>query len=132
LRAAIREANKSNSPNFRVGAAAYRKGRIIAVGHNEFVKTAQGTLNRSRKIHAEFALSKTDLSGATILVVRLSGGGQVKMARPCVHCESILGNVKQVLYTDGHSRVVTMSGLVLGYVTISMQLESFIPVIRID
>lgn len=127
IKAAIAAANRSDSPNFKLGAAAYRNGRIIATGTNEYIKTSPNTTNRSRKIHAEFALSKTNLWGSTVLVVRLTGGGKMKLAKPCEHCEKYLVDCRQVLWSDNESRIVTSRGLILGTVVIEPQLSQFIP-----
>lgn len=127
LKAAIAQANKSDSPNFKVGAAAYRRGRIVAVGHNEYTKTSPHTTNRSRKIHAEFALSKLDLAGATVMVVRVTQGGKLRMARPCADCQKHLFAAKEIYYTDSASRVMTMDGRELGYATLELQLANFYP-----
>ena len=104
VKAALSAAQDSLDPEFRVGAAAYRSGKLIAVGCNS-KKTDPQANNFSKRIHAEHALylnAWRDLANSTVLVLRLSRKNTLSMARPCDSCLPLLrgANVKRILYSN--------------------------------
>ncbi len=105
LKCAIREANKSTANYaYRMGAAAFRNGKVFAAAHNQN-KTDPGTENRTRKLHAEFCLACHNLEDATVLVVRLNKRGELRLARPCATCTQELVGTRKVLYTDSNYNI---------------------------
>lgn len=132
VKSALKEANKSDSPNFKIGCAAYRQGRVLYSAKNEFVKTSPCTTNRSRKLHAEKNLSRNNLWGCTVLVLRLTAAGKIRMAKPCEHCEKDLRDARQILYTDSDSQIVEFkTNKVLGKIIVELQLSQYIPYIQV-
>lgn len=100
-RAARRAALCSTAPNYRVGAAAYRSGKVIGVGTNIFHKTHTQSRSRFRRLHAEEALARrVDLRGAIVLVVRILKSGELAISKPCPICEEALTGAKRVYYID--------------------------------
>lgn len=123
LRAALRAANASQS-NWKVGCAAYRNGRIIGTGTNS-TRTSPATTNRSRKTHAEFDLTTTEVSDATVLVLRISGGG-LACARPCNDCYPLLKDARWIYYSDTGGVIREYySGRVIGTVKLEAKLGEF-------
>lgn len=106
LTLAIKEANKSNSHAFKIGAVAFRGRRNVAKAHNDIIKTSPGTTNRSRAIHAEYALAHSDIAGTDVLIVRITPAGKLAMARPCLDCYPLLAPARRIFYSDrfGHIR----------------------------
>lgn len=74
----------------RHGAVIVRGGRVLAVGWNRSRCHDQWVLDRPRNVctvHAEVVAGKQcDLRGATVIVIRLTGTGQLGKSRPCEAC----------------------------------------------
>lgn len=85
----------------RVGAAAVRGGRIIAIGYNRAGSSKQARDAWSR--HAEVtACLRADLRGATMYVYREHGlTGEPLLARPCKSCWAVMraAGVRRVVFT---------------------------------
>jgi len=104
IKAALFAAQETEELEFRVGAAAFRSGKMIATGFN-CSKTDPKATNFTRRIHAELALflnADRSLDGTTVLVLRLNRRGTLSLARPCDSCLPLLraANVKRILYSD--------------------------------
>jgi deoxycytidylate deaminase len=115
VKAALDVAQISEGSRYKVGASAYRNGRIIGIGCNDPHKTSTQALNRTRKTHAELAMfnnSGRDIKDSTVFVVRLTKNSTaISMARPCKACMSLLikSGVKRILYTDWYNQIVDES-----------------------
>jgi len=63
-------------------------------------------------IHAELdcllKMDKEDLSGYSMLVIRVDNNGKLNMSKPCKGCQSLLQqfNVKEVWYSDSKGQIV--------------------------
>lgn len=119
VKLAVKEAKKSTyfQP---VGAVIIRKKTILSSGHNYAHKSAKKLHPKFQKwkysIHAEvdcILKARTDLSGATIYVIRLGKNGQFLLSRPCSHCLSYLKHVgiKKVYYSTNKYPYMVMENI---------------------
>jgi len=103
---AIDCANKSDCPNFRVGAVLMKGRRCVASGRNWFKKSHPKSKTKWNGIHAEFnclhGLDPSKAKGCVIFVVRVTKGGMLSMARPCDDCMDLLRfyEIRAFYYTD--------------------------------
>lgn len=92
-------------------AIADKKGQIISIGKNSFVKThpKQRSYNLYRNpnkifLHAEIdALLKYKTDNAYMMIVaRVTKSGLIKNAKPCFGCFTAImeSNIKKVFYTN--------------------------------
>lgn len=94
IRIAYREAAKSRHHQHKLGAVLVKGGKPIAVAHN------------FSHVHAEHACLnqawRSDVDGATMVVVRVRKNGTIGMARPCALCMKrlIQAGIKKVLFTN--------------------------------
>jgi len=83
----------STAGEFRVGAAIVRGRRVVSIGWNQR-KTHPKSLSRYKAHHAEFhsivGMHKFDLVGSDIYVARVTPGGNIGMAKPCIYCQAFL------------------------------------------
>lgn len=109
-------AENSDVYKYKHGACVVKKGKILAVGYNQYKshplqkmynKTAKTskTANDPYYVHAEVkALSKLkdmDLSDCEIYVYRLNCQGQNSISRPCNACMAAIveSGIKKIIYT---------------------------------
>jgi len=113
---AKKEAEKSVY-RFRLGAVIYRKKEIISVGHNNPFGNCPRVLDKYKRfptsIHAEVAAiinARTDLTGATLVVVRLNRHGELMHSLPCVHCFSyiVYVGIKKIVYVTEMGEISQM------------------------
>ena len=116
VKKAIREAEKSSMPIFRIGAVIFDGKRVISSGHNRkgmCAKIHPKYQNSRDSVHAEQnAIIKVKnwnkLSGMSIIVVRLNKSGKMSMGYPCEMCINMIHHVgiKEVYYStyDGEIR----------------------------
>lgn len=94
-----------STEKFRVGAAIFDGPRLISLGWNNR-RTHPAVNSIFRWHHAETAcllgVSRYDLTGTTIYVVRLGKRGNLKMSKPCSVCTPMLiaAGIKRVFYTN--------------------------------
>jgi deoxycytidylate deaminase len=94
LRLALREASKARHPQHRHGALLLRGGNVIARAHN------------FSHLHAEEAVIgrawRSKIKGTTLVVIRVTRGGQLSMSKPCERCLSLIAaaGVRKVIYTN--------------------------------
>jgi len=103
LRAAVHAASLSDSEYFPTGAVVFKGRRVLGTGRNFTTKTHPKSRTRRQAIHAELDLERrSDLSGRSVLVVRLLSSGGLGLAKPCLHCERLLreAKVEEVYYSD--------------------------------
>lgn len=108
---AVKEAEKSLHPRYRVGAVIYRRKAVLGRACNKLYTRARNLHPRYTRrptsdgsIHAEVGAilgAKTNLRGAEALVVRINRIGELRLARPCSHCQLYLENVgiKRVVFS---------------------------------
>lgn len=108
FRAAISAALLSNE-RYRVGAAIFLGNRLLQIGWNS-KKTSPRVDSVFNWHHAETAAligsTKSDLTRATIYVVRVRKSGTLAMARPCKVCRGLLrsSGIKKVVYSDRNGK----------------------------
>jgi deoxycytidylate deaminase len=92
LKKALAEAEKSNAPNFRMAAIAYKGKRELSKGRNFYKKTDPASTNPFKTIHAEHhcLCNCPDLKNATILVIRINKRGKLGTSKPCISCMKLL------------------------------------------
>lgn len=117
LNKAIQSAQKSRMYPYKVGCVIFKGKRILACGHNQKRTYTPRPLIRYKKfpdsLHAELHAimqvhDKTLLNGASILVVRVTMGERISLAKPCVHCmKSILHfGIKEIYYSTSTGEIV--------------------------
>lgn len=101
---AVKAAHLSGLRKYYVGAALFRKNRLVSIGWN--VRKTHPLCPTQHSQHAEFnvmvGLSKIDIDGATLYVARVGRNGKVCIAKPCRDCEhflSLLG-LDRIYYTN--------------------------------
>lgn len=92
---AMKEAEASEY-KMRMGAVIFKGRKVASVGRN-FANKCNHIPNLYKRwptsIHAEMdALinTKSDISGYSILVIRINSSNQLMLAKPCMHCEAYL------------------------------------------
>ena len=107
---AVREAKKSVHKH-RLGCVIFDKKRLLSSNYNQPFNYSRKLHPRFRywptSIHAEVATilsAKTDLKGASLLVVRLNKADQLRMAKPCDYCMRYIEfvGIKRVWYSINH------------------------------
>lgn len=107
LSVALKATKKSSCRNHKVVAIAFKGNSIRGIGINDTSRTSKRSKTVNGWIHAEFALVENlrDLTGIDVLVIRETPT-KIGMARPCVHCLSVLrrANVRNIYFTttDGN------------------------------
>lgn len=110
VKIAVDEANKSTF-SFKVGAVVFNKSQFISSGHNYSERSIKHHLSKFRKtefsLHAEVSAilkAKTDLKGASILVVRINRKNKFRLSKPCIHCYNYLKyvGIKKCYYSIDH------------------------------
>lgn len=110
---------------FKVGAVLTKNGNVIGRGCNHTHKTSPNSVSRHYGQHAEYrALRKSaklgekknsydlaKLRGASLFVARITPGGRVALAKPCIHCQSFLKHLglKRIYYTNESGGISDMT-----------------------
>lgn len=111
LKKAIEEAEKSDM-SYKMAAVIFKGNRLISYGHNSrgmCSKIHPKYRNIRDTTHAEQnAIVKSKkwnkLSGTSMLVIRITKGGNLSMALPCSMCMTMIGHVKiKNVYYSNHS-----------------------------
>lgn len=104
---AVKEARKSEYKH-RMGAVVFNKNQFISTGHNYACRSINSHLPIFRhwptSLHAEVIAiinARTDLKGASLLVVRINNKDELKLALPCSNCMAYLQyvGIKKVYYS---------------------------------
>ena len=107
LKYAVEEANRSLHKQ-KVGCIIFDKNRIVSRGYNHPQRAVKHLLPKFQRwegsVHAEVAAiigARTDLKGRDMLVVRVNGKNQLRLAKPCVHCLLYLDyvGIRRVYYS---------------------------------
>ncbi len=126
LKLAIKQAQKvrlveKTNNRYRLGAVIFDKNQIISVGNNDYTKThtrsnsvAKGNDGGmlTRAIHAEFSAlinnNPEDLIGSDILVVRIDPFSQLRMAKPCTSCYSLIkeARIRNLYWSDNFGQII--------------------------
>lgn len=114
VKKAIENAEDSRHPKFFLGAVVFKGSRVFGDGRNDirsFSAIPDRYVEYSHSLHAELAAilnCKSDISGASILVIREDKNGELKNARPCEWCTETLKHfdVKDVYYTNDEGEIV--------------------------
>lgn len=112
LNKAIECAKKSKMKPHRIGCVCFRGKRILSLGFNQ-IRSSEGIPIRYKRhaesLHAEqHAImrikNKELLHGASILVIRVTYGGRLSMARPCNNCLNTILHFKfKEMYFSGEN-----------------------------
>ena len=116
LNSAIEAARKSIMYPYKVGCVCFKGKRILSTGFNQ-KRTSKGIPNKYKKyvetLHAEHhAIMKVKdkelLTGASILIIRITHGGRLSMARPCENCMAsiIHFNFKNIYYSNENGEII--------------------------
>lgn len=108
--------NFNGQPYFVAAAALDKKGRIIAIGQNSYVKShplmRRYGLNKDQIfLHAEVsALVKTRRKAHTLVVARVNKKGNFAMAKPCKVCQLAINSAKleHVYYTNKEGNLIEL------------------------
>lgn len=105
LRLALQQAEKANHPKWKVGAVVVRGGSVVGQGFNRYRNSPANVHHQDVSYHAEdVALRRAgdNASGSTIYVARLTMGGDLGLAKPCLRCQELLDryNVHTVVWTS--------------------------------
>ncbi len=112
-------ANQSQLPDFRHGAILVRGSRVINASCNKENHCAFGARFRKRNegvasLHAELGailnIPRKLTFGATVYVVRIGKGGELRLSKPCSMCLAAMVHcgVKIVYYSTSENSVVRM------------------------
>ena len=102
---ARKSSKKSLHKQHKIGAVLVKKNRILSIGFNKPLKTHPLSTASYQTVHAELDAilnaNKKDVEGATIYVYREDFYGNIKIAKPCEHCERLLKlfKIKEVCFT---------------------------------
>jgi deoxycytidylate deaminase len=105
---AKKEALKSDHI-YKVGAVIWKRKSVLSVGKNCSSRSVRSVTKQFLKfpeaVHAEVSAivkARRDLSGASILVVRVTRSGELSMSRPCDRCLSYILHVgiKDVYFSN--------------------------------
>lgn len=105
IKTAADAAKFATHSRYQVGAAIFVGNKLISIGWNED-KTDPKQRSIFRWRHAETAAlvgtRKSDLTKATMYVVRVTKTGMLRIARPCPDCQRILraAGIRRVVYTN--------------------------------
>jgi deoxycytidylate deaminase len=100
-----RRLSKKSAYHHKIGAVVVKRRRAIGFGFNKPRKTHPKSTNPFKTVHAELdaiiGLTREELNGAEIYVVRERASGSYGSAKPCQYCEALLKEVgiKVVYYT---------------------------------
>lgn len=106
LRKIAKKASESSSYKIKLGAAVFKKHRVISIGYNS-TKTHPMLLKyfKHGTVHAEVActsgINRELLKGADIFVFRESKEGMPLLSRPCGMCVQVLNEhgIKRAFWT---------------------------------
>ena len=102
LRKAVKLAGKARHHSHKHAALVYKSGALVAQGVNH------------DEVHAEVqALKKlwpSERRDTTVVSIRMTRGGVLGMAKPCIACEAYMreAGVKKVIYSDNDGQMQTM------------------------
>lgn len=117
LKKAIVAAQSSTYYPYKVGAVIFKANKIIADGENG-IRFCQRIAKKFKKfensLHAEQnAIIKAmnrgrNLSGYSMLVIRLNGSGNLSLGRPCEMCMNFIKfvGIKTIYYSDAHGQII--------------------------
>ncbi len=95
------EAATRSRHRYRMAATAVHGGRIVAVSVNTLRNSPLQVAWEGCSRHAEAALARADIAGATVYVARIRRDGRAGLARPCRRCMDVLAQAgaRQVIWT---------------------------------
>jgi deoxycytidylate deaminase len=103
LAVAIGAASSSKHEKFKVGAAIFRRNKLVSTGYNKN-KTHPASTHPYCRIHAELAAlinARQDVKGCDMFVARIRKDGETALAKPCKYCMALLleYGIRVVSYT---------------------------------
>ncbi len=103
IRVALKEVKRSRHRQHKLSAVILKGSNIVSTGWNFSHTHAEHTaINRAWR---------TDIHGATLVVMRLRRDGKIGMARPCPRClaKIIEAGIKRCIYTDNNGCIVEIN-----------------------
>jgi len=105
IRLALLQAEQAPHEKWRVGAVVVRGGSVLGTGFNKYRNDPSQVQYGDISYHAEeVALRRLDGSayGATIYVARITKGGDLGTAKPCLKCQGLLveNGIHTVVWTQ--------------------------------
>ena len=113
IKKAKEEAVKADHKH-KIGAAIFNKGKVYSVGRNHSMRSVKHLLPKFKRyptsIHAEvdsIIKARRDISGLSILVVRVNKKGDLLLAKPCDNCLSYISYVglKNIYYSNNNGGI---------------------------
>jgi len=108
----------NDNKNYNVISATLdNRNNIISIAKNSYVKTHPmqhkfaiklGCINKDY-LHAEIAaLVKSHIQAKSIIVIRISKSGLIKIAKPCRMCMLAIkeAKIKKIYYTDSYGNLI--------------------------
>lgn len=114
MRLALAQAEQGAHAKWRVGAAIVRGGSVVGKGFNRYRNNPAFVDHSGVSYHAEAVAVRRageNVAGATIYVARVTGSGNLGLAKPCERCQELLWDcgIHTVVWTS--SRGVQKSRL---------------------
>ena len=113
--AVYRARNSPHAKPFKMGSVIFKRAKIISSGFNSYndsviTKLSPCFYKYPGAIHAEMdsiLRAKEAVCGCSMLVVRINGKGNFRMAKPCYYCQDLLHHVKikKVFYSNGKETI---------------------------
>lgn len=81
------------------GAIVIKDNKILAKGFNRYIEACSMKSSRKKlSVHAEkdalSKVSKSDLVGTMLIVVRISPEGDLIMSKPCLNCQKFIKRMR--------------------------------------
>lgn len=113
---ALSEAELSVALPHRVGAVIFRGKRILGSGRNSNTLCSfhRKYVRYAESVHAEQAALKNldwnRLTGASILVIRLTRANRIGLAKPCPMCQKLLDHVgiKKIFFSTNTGEILKL------------------------
>lgn len=116
LNKAIQSAKKSKMYPYKIGCVIFKGKRILSYGYNQKRSSSKIPVHYRKfpeTLHAEHhaitqVQDKSLLKGASMLVIRVTMGDNISLAKPCQNCmNSILFfGIKEIYYSNEKGEII--------------------------
>lgn len=104
---AISAAEKSDHEKWKLGSVIWRGGSVLSTGFNR-IRNDPSVVEDEKYFHctvhaeADAIRNAGDTIGAKLFVARVTKGGNLALAKPCLRCMEVIrdNGIKKVYYTD--------------------------------
>jgi deoxycytidylate deaminase len=108
---AMKQAQKSKHHKQLVGCVIIKGGSVISRGFNK-IKFHSSTTTRGRcaEIDAVIRCRSSNINNAKMYVVRVTPGGKIGLAKPCIPCQNFLRGlgIKKIFFTTNDGTIGSM------------------------